>query len=104
MPEQWPEKVTLMRTVALKSPRPWCWWGAETYDDRYETETYVPLSEVREALEGLERFDPENDESRRQHFALGNDPIVMEPYDDGDWLRRSDVLTALPSTDSEGEE
>lgn len=61
------------------------------------------LSEVKEVLEKLERFDPEHDESCRQDFALGNDPIIMESYEEGDWLRRSDVLAALSSTDSEGQ-
>lgn len=67
------------------------------------TQPRVPLSEVREALEKLERFEPEHDESSRQEFALGNDPIVMESDEEGDWLRRSDVLAAFPSTDSEGQ-
>jgi hypothetical protein len=49
---------------------------------------------LAEALEKLERFDPEHEASGSE-FALGNDPIVMEAYSDGDWLRRSDVLAAL---------
>lgn len=48
-----------------------------------------------EKLEGAERFDPEHDESQGSRWALGNDPIVMEPWQEGDWLRREDVLAAL---------
>ena len=50
---------------------------------------------IRKSLETLERFDPEHEERRGGEFQLGNDAIVMEPWEEGDWLRRSDALATL---------
>jgi hypothetical protein len=50
---------------------------------------------IRAALEALERLGPEHDESSRQEYALGNDPIVMSPCEDGDYLDRAAALTSL---------
>ncbi len=50
---------------------------------------------LRERLEQLERFDPEHDESHRAEYQHGNAAIVMEPWEEGNWLRRSDVLGVL---------
>jgi len=61
------------------------------------------LDDLEKRLGALERFDPEHDETHHQDFALGNDPIVMEPWHEGDWLRRADVLAAIDSALKEGE-
>lgn len=46
-----------------------------------------PMTPVPE----IERFDPEYEERRRgSDFALGNDPIVMEPCEDGEYVRYID--------------
>jgi hypothetical protein len=43
----------------------------------------------------MKRFDPEYDESQHRDFLLGNDPITMEPWEDGEWVRYSDVQPLL---------
>jgi hypothetical protein len=59
------------------------------------------VQEIRERLEKLQRFDPEQNENRHQDSDLGNEPIVMEPWSGGDWLRREAVLAALNKEDSD---
>lgn len=52
----------------------------------------------------IQRYEPEHNERRGQEFALGNDPIVMEPYADGEWVKHSDHLELLAAADREYDE